>query len=91
MFDLKKIYLHTYDGQGIRVVLRPQRNIQTAAESTWIQIRFPFDGELLDWTVQQRLKINSRNVTVRTTSQTVELLGGEVELTERVTVEEGPA
>lgn len=34
MFDLKKIYLHTYDGQGIRVVLRPQRNTQAAAGMT---------------------------------------------------------
>lgn len=58
-------------------------------EPTWIQIRFPFNGKLLGWTIQQRLKIGSRNVTVRTTSRTVEFLGGEVELTEGVTAEEG--
>lgn len=100
-----KIFLHTCHENGIHVILYPQRDTRVAAgttpdhwllfqllakvEPTWIQIRFPLDGKLLDWTVQQRLKIGSRNVTIRTASRPVEFLGGEVEMTERVIVEEG--
>lgn len=107
MFSPKKIYLHTSDGHGIPVVLNPQRDTPIAAgmavdhwllfqlltkvEPAWNRILFSLDDNLLDWTIQQRLKISGGNVAARTTSQTVVSIRGEVKLKKRVAVVEEPA